>query len=48
MPFDLKSVMDTPFRTDVIQTHYFIVEDVVRLRHELDAWFLSFNLSNDA
>ena len=48
MPFDLKSVMDTPFRTDVIQTRYFIVEDVILLRHELDAWFHSLNLSNDA
>ena len=48
IPFDLKSVMDTPFRTDVIQTQYFIVDDVVQLRHDLDAWFATFNLNGHA
>ena len=48
VPFDLVEVMDTPFRTDVIQTNYFIVEDVVQLRIELDAWFARFKLGGDA
>ena len=48
VPFDLDEVMDTPFRTDVIQTKYFIVEDVVQLRKDLDAWFARFNLGGDA
>ena len=46
-PFVLEEVMDTPFRTDVIQTQYFIVDDVVQLRHDLDHWFSRFNLSTD-
>ena len=46
--FDLQQVMDTPFRTDVIQTEYFIVDDVVQLRHDLDAWFNTFNVQSDA
>ena len=44
-PFVLEEVMDTPFRTDVIQTEYFLVEDVVELRRDLDRWFATFNLS---
>jgi phenylalanine-4-hydroxylase len=47
-PFDLERIMNTPFRTDVIQTKYFIVDDVVQLRHDLDAWFNTFNLQCDA
>ena len=47
-PFDLEEVMSTPFRTDVIQTKYFIVEDVVQLRHDLDQWFHGFQLQGDA
>ena len=44
-PFVLEEVMDTPFRTDVIQTEYFLVDDVVELRRDLDRWFATFNLS---
>jgi phenylalanine-4-hydroxylase len=40
--------MNTPFRTDVIQTKYFIVEDVVELRHDLDRWFAGFALGRHA
>ena len=40
--------MDTPFRTDVIQTKYFIVDDVVQLRNDLDSWFNTYNLKGDA
>ena len=47
-PFVLEEVMDTPFRTDVIQTEYFLVEDVVELRRDLDRWFATFNLSGRA
>ena len=48
LPFDLEKVMDTPFCTDVIQTEYFIVDDVVQLRHDLDAWFNALNVQGDA
>ena len=44
----LEEVMDTPFRTDVIQTEYFLVEDVVELRRDLDRWFATFHLSERA
>ena len=47
-PFFLEEVMDTPFRTDVIQTKYFLVDDVVELRRDLDRWFATFNLSGRA
>ena len=43
-PMVLEDVMNTPFRTDVIQTDYFLVDDVVTLRHDLDQWFAAFNL----
>ena len=46
--FEIEKVMDTPFRTDVIQTKYFMVDDVVQLRSSLNAWFQSFDLSEDA
>jgi phenylalanine-4-hydroxylase len=48
IPFSLGEVMNTPFRTDVIQTKYFIVEDVVELRHDLDRWFAGFALGRHA
>jgi phenylalanine-4-hydroxylase len=48
IPFSLEEVMNTPFRTDVIQTKYFIVEDVVQLRHDLDRWFAGFELGGHA
>ena len=43
-PMVLEDVMNTPFRTDVIQTDYFLVDDVLTLRHDLDQWFAAFNL----
>ena len=48
IPFSIEEVMDTPFRTDVIQTKYFIVEDVVQLRRDLDAWFSAFQVNGRA
>jgi phenylalanine-4-hydroxylase len=48
IPFELEVVMNTPFRTDVIQTKYFVVEDVVALRLELDRWFAGFHLEGHA
>lgn len=39
LPFSIGEVMRTPFRTDVIQTKYFVVEDVVQLREDLEVWF---------
>lgn len=48
IPFALEEVMKTPFRTDVIQTKYFIVEDVVQLRRDLDAWFSAFQMNGRA
>ena len=47
-PFVLEEVMNTPFRTDVIQTEYFLVDDVVELRRDLDRWFAAFNLQGRA
>lgn len=37
-PFDLLTVMATPFRTDVIQTRYFVVEDINALVRSLELW----------
>lgn len=48
IPFSIEEVMRTPFRTDVIQTKYFIVDDVVQLRHDLDSWFHGLNVQGDA
>ena len=37
--FDLEEVMATPFRTDVIQDEYFILDSIPELETELNNWF---------
>jgi phenylalanine-4-hydroxylase len=37
--FDLEEVMTTPFRTDVIQDQYFILDSIPELENELNNWF---------
>ncbi|PCJ81047.1 MAG: phenylalanine-4-hydroxylase [Bacteroidetes bacterium] len=37
--FDLEEVMATPFRTDVIQDFYFILNDIPQLEQDLNSWF---------
>ena len=37
--FDLEEVMATPFRTDVIQKEYFILDNIPELETELNNWF---------
>ena len=44
--FDLSRVMETSFRTDEIQQEYFVVNDLVQLRHELNGWFDQFDLTH--
>ena len=38
--------METSFRTDEIQQEYFVLNDLVQLRLELNGWFDQFNLSH--
>ena len=38
-PFKLSDVMDTPYRTDTIQTQYFLLSSIDAMRRELGAWF---------
>lgn len=44
--FDLSRVMETSFRTDEIQQEYFVVNDLVQLRQELNGWFDQFDLTH--
>ena len=44
--FELSRVMETSFRTDEIQQEYFVLNDLVQLRLELNGWFDQFNLSH--
>lgn len=37
--FDLEEVMATPFRSDVIQDCYFILNDIPQLEQDLNSWF---------
>ena len=45
-PFELNRVMETSFRTDEIQQEYFVLNDLVQLRLELNGWFDQFGLSH--
>ena len=44
--FELSRVMETSFRTDEIQQEYFVLNNLVQLRLELNGWFDQFNLSH--
>lgn len=38
-PFKLADVMNTPYRTDTIQTQYFLLSNIDAMRRELGTWF---------
>lgn len=38
-PFELGTVMETPYRTDAIQTNYFLLSSIDAMRRELGNWF---------
>ena len=37
--FNLEEVMATPFRSDIIQNEYFLLDSIPELESELNYWF---------